>query len=130
MTESKKETERRSARRRPIMETFAIFVVVPRKGMHKLQAHDVSESGIAFDFDIEGESPTDVLIKKGDHLEIQFYLNQSLYIPLSLQVMRISPDNPNRRIGAEFQNKASPQYKALLALLKLLDDIADVIQTT
>ena len=56
--------ERRKAKRRPILEAFSFFVVVPKKGMMKLAVLDVSESGLGFDYDVGGEDTSSFPIEK------------------------------------------------------------------
>lgn len=124
--------ERRRTRRRPIIETFSIFCVVPKKGPYRLAVHDVSDQGIGFDLDMEGEDIQSFALKLGEPLEVYFYLNQSLYLPLEVKVARIEERNGEspgqgkvRRIGAEFDSKA-PVHAGFSAFLKMLDAIADV----
>lgn len=119
--------ERRRTRRRPILDTFSVFCVVPKKGVHRLRIYDVSDHGIGFDLDTEGEEAQEFSIKNGEALDIHFYLNQSLYLPLSVQVARIEDRNQVRRIGAEF-NQKDKGYQAIAAFLKMLDAIVDVAQ--
>jgi hypothetical protein len=127
--------ERRRTRRRPILETFSVFCVVPKKGMHRLQIHDVSDHGIGFDLDLEGELAQDFAVKNGESLDIHFYLNQSLYLPLTIRVARIEDRNATdaqsdakvRRIGAEFDLKDKGHH-AFLSFLQMLDAIVDVAQ--
>lgn len=125
---SSKEQERRRARRRPILDTFALFVVVPKKGMHRLIAHDISELGIGFDIDVDQEDPAASPLEKGEVLSIRFYVNQSLFIPLSVTVARVDTSRGIRRIGAEFTDQQSPTYLAFAHFLMTLDRIADVVQ--
>jgi len=126
--ESSSGIERRREKRRPMLETFSFFIVIPKKGLHKLGLHDISESGVGFDLDIEGESSTDFAAKDGDTIDFRFYLNRSLFIPLSANVARIEMSASGRRVGAEFKDKTSKNYKAFLSLLQLLDGIVDVVQ--
>lgn len=120
--------ERRRTRRRPILETFSIFIVIPKKGLHRLEVQNISEDGMGFDLDVEGESPHNSPIKIGDTVDFRFYLNQSLFIPLSIQVVRVEEHHTGRRIGAEFQDKSTPGYKAFLSLLHFFDHVVDVVQ--
>ncbi|MGE0616469.1 MAG: PilZ domain-containing protein [Bacteriovoracia bacterium] len=119
-------SERRRFERRPVLDTFSLFVVVPKKGIHRLPIHDLSEVGIGFDFDMEGEGMDGSAIESGETLDIQVYLNQSLYIPLPVKVARLVEKNSVRRVGAEFHDPKDPGCQALLSFLKTLDVINDV----
>src|SRR5579885_2681962 len=92
--------ERRRSARQPILDSFSLFVVVPKKGIHRLPIHDVSAEGIGFDLDTEGESPSDFPVKVGETLELRLYLNQSLFLALEAKVMRSQEKDLIRRIGA------------------------------
>jgi hypothetical protein len=118
--------ERRRARRRPILDTFSMFCVVPKKGVYRLPVHDVSDHGIGFDLDMEGEEGQQLAVKLGEPLEVHFYLNQSLFLPLSVRVARID-EGKIRRIGAELDTQA-PAHAGFAAFLKMLDAIVDVAQ--
>ena len=120
--------ERRRSRRQPILDSFSLFVVVPRKGIHRLPIHDLSAEGIGFDLDTEGESPSDFPVKQGETLEIRLYLNQSLFLTMEAKVMRSQEKNLIRRIGAEFTNRSGKNFKAFQSFLKMLEDIHDAAQ--
>jgi hypothetical protein len=120
-------TERRRSRRRPILSTFSLFIVVPKKGYVRLPVHDLSDLGIAFDIDAGGESPMEFPVKAGEKLDIRFYLNQSLYFPIEIQVVRVEDRPEARRVGAEF-SKESPGYRAFGSFLNMLDTIVDVVR--
>ena len=121
---SRTPVERRS-RRRPILETFSVFISIPKKGGHRLRITDVSETDIGFELDTEGESHADFKVTKGEVLEIHFYLNQSLYIPMSVSVMRIDDQGSVRKIGGQLVPPGSPGTAALGAFLSMLDSIVD-----
>jgi hypothetical protein len=117
--------ERRKAPRRPILDTFSLFVAIPKKGPHRLPVHDVSELGLGFDFDVEGESATSFPTAIGEKLEVHLYLNQSLYLPLEVEIMRIeSRKGGARRVGTEIASRKTPAYKGFEAFLKMLDAVA------
>jgi hypothetical protein len=120
--------ERRRFQRRPVLETFSVFVVIPKKGIHRLELHDISEIGMGFDLDIEGEEPAAFPVREGEAIDLRFYLNQSLYIPLSIQITRIEDHHQKRRVGGEFQDKSTQGYQAFLSFLHLIDKIVDVVQ--
>ncbi len=120
--------ERRKAKRRPILEAFAFFVVVPKKGLMKLKVVDVSESGVGFDYDVGGESFSAFPVEKAEMLELNFYLNQALSIPLRVRVMRIEDIHGVRRVGAEFVGTGLAPHRGLLAILDMIDRIVEVVQ--
>lgn len=120
-------TERRRAKRHAILQTFSMFLVVPKKGIHRLQIHDLSDEGIGFDYDLEGEDLKESPIQTGEILDIYIYLNQSLYLPLNVEVRRIHQGDGTltRRIGAQFTQKNSKSHMALLAFLDMLDAVSE-----
>lgn len=121
--------EQRSAQRRPILDQFSIFVVVPKKGSYQLDVKNISEEGIFFNLDVEGESPDSLFLQVGNTLDIRFYLNSGLYIPLTVQVARVEQkEKPFRQIGCLFQNKKSENYLAFLDFLHFLDRIVSILR--
>jgi len=114
--------ERRKAKRRPILESFSLFVVIPKKGSHRLPVHDVSDLGMRFDVEFEGEEAT---VATGETIDLQLYLNQGLYLPLSLQVVRLEKTDTGRRVGAEFRDHNSKSYQAFQGFLKMVDGIIE-----
>ena len=118
---------RRKAKRRPVLDTFSLFVVVSLKNIIRLKINDLSELGVGFNFDAEGESEP-LPIKVGDEMELQLYLNQSLHIPLKIKVARIEDGEGGRKIGAEYSDKSSKGYLALGAFIEMLDRLADVAE--
>lgn len=128
MTRTGKEdgAERRRATRMAILDTFSLFAVVPEKGPHRLRLNDISDAGVGFDLDIEEENGLETFqIKPGDSLEIHLYVNQSLYVPLSVEVKRVTRKGGIRCLGAEFLSRGSQSYIALLAFLDLLDALSE-----
>ncbi|MCC7440688.1 MAG: PilZ domain-containing protein [Bdellovibrionales bacterium] len=116
--------ERRKSPRRTLLQTFGFFAILPEKGMHRLPVHDLSESGIGMDIDIEGEQPGD-FPAAGASLTVHLYLNQSLYLPLSAKVAWIRPGKAGRMAGVEFDKGSSGARKAVAELIRLLDVLHD-----
>jgi hypothetical protein len=95
----------------------------------------VSEIGIGFDFDIEGESFEEFPLQRGQEVEVHLYLNQSLFLPLMVSVARIQPEGSVRRVGAQFDKDASKNgqgYRAYRAFVDMVDAVAEgaTIQAT
>lgn len=115
--------ERRRVRRRPLVESFSCFVSIPKRGSHRLHVYDLSELGVGFDFDIEGEDLSAHPIAVGDTFELHFYMNQSLFLPFQIRVARIEDKKTKRKVGAEFTDPQSDSGRALQAFLKMIDEI-------
>ncbi len=128
MTPSPSGSERRKARRRPVLDSFSLFLAIPKKGPHRLQILDISEQGIGFALDADGEAEADFPVKTGETLEIHLYMNQSLYLPLHVQVARIERKSAGRLVGTQFSDQNSKPFHAFQGFLKLLDDLIEVGQ--
>lgn len=120
--------DRRGSKRRPILESFSFFVVVPNKGFHRLRLSDLSETGVGFDYDIIGEMKEAFPVKIGEAFDLRFYLNQTLFLPMHVKVARIDDSKVIRRIGAEFTVTGTPEHEGLCALLDMLDRLAETVQ--
>lgn len=122
------DADKRKHKRRPILETFSVFVVFDKKGPHRLNVHDVSETGIGFTVDVEGETASDFPLKKGDEMELSFYLNQTLSIPLIVKVARLEEKDSLRHIGGEIAASGGKGLPAFRSFLQMLDQLAEVAQ--
>lgn len=125
---SAKDSEKRGSPRRPIVDSFSLFVVVPSRGLHKLPIHDISESGIGFTIDVDGEDTAGRPHHVGDLLDIRIYLNQTLYFPIQVKVARTEKKGSVRRIGAEFTDMKSKSYRGIKSFIEMIDRIADIAQ--
>lgn len=122
--------DRRGSKRRPILESFSFFVVVPTKGFHRLRVVDMSDSGVGFEYDIIGEMKDAFPVTVGESFDLQFYLNQTLFFPLHVKVMRIDDSKVIRRVGAEFTSasKGTPEHQGLCAILDMIDSVSEIVQ--
>ena len=77
-------TERRKSKRREILEHFSFYLCIPKLGFARHKVNNVSETGIGFTIETLGEFK----LAKDEQCNLQFYLNQSLYLPLKIQVVR------------------------------------------
>lgn len=128
-SQSEKEgIDRRGSRRRPVLESFSFFVVVPKKGFHRLRVVDLSETGVGFDYDIVGEMKDAFPVKNGETFELQFYLNQTLFLPMQVKVMRIDDSKVIRRVGAEFLQTGTPEHQGLCAVLEMIDKLSEIVK--
>ncbi len=115
--------DRRKHLRRPILDTFSFFAVIPSKGSHQVKIHDLSEGGVGFDFDVEGENQAFSPLHTGDVLDLRLFLNQSLSIPIKVRIAVIRTGEGHRRVGGEWADQTSAGYQALLAFLNLIDEL-------
>jgi len=113
--------EKRKAKRVAVVEKFAFCVSVPRLGATKLKVIDVSDMGIGFDVDTLGE----FRLQKDEKSKLQFYVNQSLYLELEIQVVRLQETDGTQNVGAVFLNTQSATYKTFLTLVSLIDQLAE-----
>ena len=118
---SKSGAERRQADRREIIDQFSFYICIPKLGFTRHQVNDVSELGIGFTLDTLGEFK----LKKDETCELQFYLNQSLFLKLDIKVMRQIDSAATQEVGATFLNQESPQYQTLLTIVRLIDQLAE-----
>jgi hypothetical protein len=78
-----------------------------------------------FEIDMADEALTEASASKGERLEVHLYLNQSLFLPLQVSVVRIEEEGSAHRVGAEFFDKNAKGYKAFISFLQMLDGISE-----
>lgn len=121
--------ERRKARRRPILDSFSLFAVIPAIGDHRLEVQDISELGMGIVVDSSQIPPERVeKMNLNQQIEVDLYLNQSLYLPLEVKILRLGGDEKNEaiyRVGGEFCDRTSKTYQAFHNFLKALDDLVE-----
>lgn len=110
--------ERRRSERKEVLETFHVFLVVPKMGMRKIYLKDVSTGGMGIQVE-PGDRFT-----PGDVLPCEFYINPSLKLPLSLRVAHVLDE----KVGCEFSDTSSRSYKAYAAFVNMLDQLAEFVE--
>ncbi len=140
-SKSEEGVERRRFNRRSILESFGVTIVLPDLGERKLWVRDLSEDGIGISLDSVGGLPGRVdapPFKVGRKLKASLYLNQSLRLPLELEIVRlmhreITPDvegegagSGTLSVGARWSARESGGYAALLCFLQLIDRMGTV----
>jgi c-di-GMP-binding flagellar brake protein YcgR len=119
--------ERRKARRRNILERFSFYVCVPKLGYTRHKVNDISELGIGFEVETLGEFK----LAEGEICELQFYVNQSLFLRLHIEVVRQKEVETTQHIGASFLDvQSNPQvtFNTLVKLVDQLSDFAEVLE--
>lgn len=122
--------ERRRSKRLRILQSFSLFVVVPKKGAHRLKLIDLSKVGIGFEFDEEGEDQSSYPLVLGEKVEVALFLNQSLSLALTVEIRRIQKTEQTRQLGAEFTEKQSKNFTALSVFVDMLDLLAEAGELT
>ncbi len=128
MTERRNEMlthERRKVRRTILTEFISAHIVIPERGLQKVQLYDVSEDGIAFDLDgnIGKFSP-------GDEVGFRIYLNQQVYFPFVITVtnVRAVPEEGVNRHGGTFV-KGTINDVALHHFVKFIETVSAGLRT-
>ncbi len=115
-------SERRKAKRREVLDQFSFYICVPKLGYTRHKVNDVSELGIGFTLDTMGEFK----LAQNEVCSLQFYMNQSLYLPLTIQAVRLmEKDEHTQEVGAIFQDPETAVHQTLLTLVKLIDQLSE-----
>jgi hypothetical protein len=111
--------EKRQSTRRQILEHFSFFVCVPKLGATKLKVSDISEKGIGFQIDTLGEFKLD----EQSQNDLRFYVNQTLYLPLKVNIVRQYEENGIQYLGGTFVDTETTAHQAFVALVQMIDKI-------
>lgn len=92
--------ERREAKRTVIDGLVGFSVVIPGRGLLKVNLFDVSKSGLAFD--MSGESGH---FRENEEVAVRFYFSQTVYFPFVVKISscRLFHEEGFARHGATFQ---------------------------
>lgn len=115
--------ERRRSSRQSILDSFNLFVSIPKKGGHRLRVQDLSLNGVGFDLDTEGEVEQDFPVKEGEIIEIQLFINRSLHIPLTVEIKRLMNQGGVRFVGTEVKKEANKAYDAFQSFVNLVEQL-------
>jgi len=116
----KNKTEERVAVRRDILDTFRIFLTMPHLGLRKITICDLSLMGISF------ESEPGMELVEGSALKCYLHLNESIRIPLMVNIVHIADDCGYTRAGCEIIDKQSSAYNAYGNFVELLMSLSEV----
>ena len=112
--------DRRQVKRTILTEFVGAFVVVPEKGLLKVNLYDISETGIAFDLlQTEGTFAPD------EEVAMRVYLNHTTYFPFSVAIThaRMIEEEGVIRHGANFM-KGSLNDIALHHFIKFIENVS------
>ena len=114
--------ERRKSKRREILENFSFYIQVPKLGPARHRVNNLSEFGVGFIVESLGGLFT---LKIDEIVDLNLYLNQSLYLPLKIQVTRQIDQVETQQVGAVFLDTKSNEYQTYLSLVKFLDQLSE-----
>lgn len=123
MTERRQEiikAERREVRRTILTGFIGAFVVLPNRGLQKVDIYDISDNGIAFDL------PSDVgHFKKSEEVAMRIYMNHNTYFSFIAQVQNFRSiiDEGSYRHGANFV-KGTVNDQALHHFVKFIETVS------
>ena len=128
MTEKRNEiinSERRRVRRTILSEFLSAFVLVPRRGLMKVNLYDISENGLAFETDLEAGR-----FQAGEELAMRVYLSNDTYFAFTIDVANVREigDESTYRHGAVFR-KDSMNQEALTHFVRFVESVSASLQT-
>jgi len=115
--------ERRKAKRFDIIDSFSVSLVLPGKGGYRLKINDLSEIGINFDFDLKDEEPAPIDLASDEDLDAQLYLNQTLFLPFKMRVIRVTENKGIRTVGAEVSDADEAVRTALSSFVIFISNL-------
>jgi len=123
MTERRQEiikAERREVRRTILTGFIGAFVVLPNRGLQKVDIYDISDNGIAFD--LSGDVGH---FKKQEEVAMRIYMNQNTYFSfiVKIQNFRSIIDEGSYRHGANFV-KGTVNDQALHHFVKFIETVS------
>ena len=112
--------ERRQVKRTILREFIGVSAVVPEKGLLKLEMHDISKGGLAFD--LEGKHGG---FSVGEEIALRVYLNRDTYFKFAVQIqnVRMIEDEGVIRHGANFQPDSANSV-ALKFFIKFIESVS------
>ncbi len=117
--------ERRKVKRTILTEFVGACLVVPDQGLFKVALHDVSETGLAFDLELNNGH-----LQVGDEVAMRVYLNNSTYFPFTVKVnnVREIEGDGTVRHGVSFV-KGTINDVALHHFVKFIESVSSCLET-
>lgn len=128
ITEARQEIlsrDRRDVKRTILTEFVGAFVILPEKGLLKAALYDISDSGLAFDLELEEGG-----FVVGEEVAMRVYLNHSTYFPFTITVTnaRAIEEEGIVRHGASFV-RGSMNDVALHHFVKFIENVSASLKT-
>lgn len=118
-------SERRQVKRTILTEFIGAFVILPDRGLMRVSIYDISDKGVAFDFDSETS-----LFLEGEEVAMRMYLNHKTYFGfvVKIQNSRFIPSEGVVRQGAHFV-KGTLNDVALHHFVKFIETVSASLKT-
>ncbi len=100
-------SERRDAKRTVLTQFMGAFVVLPQRGLQKVDLYDISNTGLSFDLPFESGK-----LNIGEEVAVRFYISQNTYFPFRIKITntRHIADEGVYRHGSSFiEEKANKE---------------------
>lgn len=110
--------ERRRSRRRTVEKPFTFLWELPRGELVPLAIVDLSVDGIGLRLERSPQMPD---IQEDEAIDVRFIMNEHIFIPLRIRVVRIRTQGTTEDWGAMFENRGSSAYRAFVAFIRFLD---------
>jgi PilZ domain len=117
--------ERRKVKRTLLSEFIGASVVIPGKGLSRVNIYDISEGGLAFDIDASLGC-----FRVGEEISMRIYLNYQSYFVFDVKVTsgRLNADEAIYRHGVGF-TKGTMNDVALQHFIKFMETVSANIKT-
>lgn len=117
--------ERRKVKRTILADFVSGHVVVPLRGLEKVNLHDMSNDGLSFDLEFGRGS-----FKKDEELAMRIYVNRETYFPFTIKVRRLqfSEDEQVYRVGASLVNGTFNE-RAIHHFIQFIENISMSLRT-
>ena len=116
--------ERRRARRTVLSRFIGTYLVIPERGLGKVDFYDISQEGLAFDALIDYGQ-----FKEGERVHLRVYLSKDQYFSFDIEIrhVRLNPENACYRYGAIFANHAEKK-DILLHFVRFVEEFSQHMQ--
>jgi hypothetical protein len=123
MTERRQEImkeDRRTVRRTILTGFIGAFVVVPQKGLLRVDLYDISENGVAFDMATEHGN-----FARGEEVAMRVYVSQGVYFPFVIKIQNVREliGDGSHRHGADFL-KETVNEDALYHFVRFIETVS------
>ena len=121
--EAARNTERRIAKRTVLTEFVGCFIVIPQHGLRRVNMHDISESGIAFDVETQFGQ-----FKTGEEVAARIYLSQKSYFPFTVKVTNIRNEDEFGMIRHGAVIQSAENEDALYHFIRFVESVSETLQ--